>query len=1008
MSEQRIKIVVDPSGAESGARRVNASLGSMGSAASGVGRTFASLGAAGAGIFAALIPHVISVNREFGRLKAMLHTVTGSADGAAKAFSSLERFAASTPFTLDQSVNAFIRLKSLGLDPSERSLRSYGNTAAATGRSMMQFVEAVADATTGEFQRLRDFGIRASKEGDRIRFTFQGVTTEVANTSKDIEGYLRGIGETTFGDAMSNQMKTLDGSISNLEDSFAGLMRAIGEVGATDGIQWFTTKASNAMQVLQLQILGTARIWRESGLSGALGTSFSNRQLSATATGRRDVLEQDVNRLFLEAQALDRRGGSRSLNPLVAAGANAAQERLRRAEAALARFNRENLDSMLRESPGSKLLPGFDPFARPPPPPPGADGPTAEELSARASAAKARATAERSIAEAVERTLAAAEKEAEFARLIAEGREIEVEMYRITAGLARDLTDAEQERLRTAIELRAVYEGIADTMSNMEKLWREMRPTAVNPDPLRRSVDAIGEPEDVGPAAEALGQIIGGRAGSAITKAAGVIQGLSSGDFTGVGGKLGGTLTLLSQKSGRQGAGALTEGIREAFRQPVKSFKETGDILSGAFKSGGGFEKLLGKAGGGAATGTAVAGIGNALGIKMSSTGAQIGGAIGSFIPIPGGEIIGSIVGGLLGGIGPTPRAYSNLNVGPDGNIVVSSGGARGSGAAGNRAASAQAADSVSEALMSIIGAVGGDLRAGSTIGAIGPVGDRFAFATTGAVRGSNKQAISFSTAEEAAEGLIRSVFSRGLVEGIDSFTQRVLSSSRSLESAVDLAARYETALDLIEDRADPLGAAARDATGQIDDLIREMQSFGATALEIGKIEGLRTQALKDALDQQLASLRSFQSALSGEGSGETSLTRLSTALADYDRQRAMIGQAGFDQGAFTQAGQQVFGLARDVFGTSTDQFQEIRQRLIADTSNAITATESSFNAAAAASAPVVNAIQDQTQVALQGYQAQLQGNLLLQQILAAIPGAGVGAANDAWGWNGTLGATVL
>ena len=52
---------------------------------------------------------------------------------------------------------------------------------------------------------------------------------------------------------------------------------------------------------------------------------------------------------------------------------------------------------------------------------------------------------------------------------------------------------------------------------------------------------------------------------------------------------------------------------------------------------------------GGAQQGTMVAGIGNALGIKMSTTGSQIGGALGSFIPIPGGAIIGSIAGGFLG-----------------------------------------------------------------------------------------------------------------------------------------------------------------------------------------------------------------------------------------------------------------------------------------------------------------------------------------------------------------------
>src|SRR3546814_18889372 len=40
-----------------------------------------------------------------------------------------------------------------------------------------------------------------------------------------------------------------------------------------------------------------------------------------------------------------------------------------------------------------------------------------------------------------------------------------------------------------------------------------------------------------------------------------------------------------------------------------------------------------------------------ALGIKQSKTGAAIGGAIGSFVPIPGGAAIGGLIGGPLGGL---------------------------------------------------------------------------------------------------------------------------------------------------------------------------------------------------------------------------------------------------------------------------------------------------------------------------------------------------------------------
>jgi hypothetical protein len=36
------------------------------------------------------------------------------------------------------------------------------------GKDMMQMIEAVADASTGEFERLKEFGIKASKQGDQV------------------------------------------------------------------------------------------------------------------------------------------------------------------------------------------------------------------------------------------------------------------------------------------------------------------------------------------------------------------------------------------------------------------------------------------------------------------------------------------------------------------------------------------------------------------------------------------------------------------------------------------------------------------------------------------------------------------------------------------------------------------------------------------------------------------------------------------------------------------------
>lgn len=168
---------------------------------------------------------------ETEKLKGSLTTITGSAENAGKAFDKLTEFAAKTPFTIDQSVNAFIKLKALGLDPSERAMLSYGNTASAMGKEMSQMIEAVADASTGEFERLKEFGIKAKSQGDNVSLTFQGVTTTIGKNSEEIQGYLLDIGETQFAGAMEDQMERLPGLLSNLQDNVDGLFRKMGDSG---------------------------------------------------------------------------------------------------------------------------------------------------------------------------------------------------------------------------------------------------------------------------------------------------------------------------------------------------------------------------------------------------------------------------------------------------------------------------------------------------------------------------------------------------------------------------------------------------------------------------------------------------------------------------------------------------------------------------------------------------------------------------------------------------------
>jgi len=198
----------------------------------------------------AALSKLVSVQREFDVLNAGLVTATGSSEKAAVAFDALQEFAAKTPYSLNQAVEGFTKLVNLGLTPSERALMSYGNTASAMGKDLNQMIEAVADAATGEFERLKEFGLKAKQEGDKVTFTFQGVKTTVGNNAAEIEKYLTRLGENQFAGAMERRMDTLDGAISNLGDTWDALFRTVSQKGVGDAIEAAVRLATDALQKL--------------------------------------------------------------------------------------------------------------------------------------------------------------------------------------------------------------------------------------------------------------------------------------------------------------------------------------------------------------------------------------------------------------------------------------------------------------------------------------------------------------------------------------------------------------------------------------------------------------------------------------------------------------------------------------------------------------------------------------------------------------------------------------
>jgi len=197
----------------------------------------------------AVVGTIVNANKSFQSLQASLITFTGSAEAAAAQFEVLQKFAATTPFALEEVVGGFNKLIARGINPSIESLTAFGNIASGTGKSLDQFIEAVADAAVGEFERLKEFGIKAASEGDKVSLTFGGVTKTIGKNSQEMLAYLEQLGQTKFAGSIERQANTIGGAFSNFGDSISTLSVAIGEAGLNDFLVQTTREMSRLINV---------------------------------------------------------------------------------------------------------------------------------------------------------------------------------------------------------------------------------------------------------------------------------------------------------------------------------------------------------------------------------------------------------------------------------------------------------------------------------------------------------------------------------------------------------------------------------------------------------------------------------------------------------------------------------------------------------------------------------------------------------------------------------------
>lgn len=214
------------------AQRTSGTMGSLGGIIKKFGPMLAAAFSVGAVV--SFIGKVKEIRQEFEKYEAVLRNTFGSRSEASAGMAMIQKFAAATPFSVAELTESYVKLVNMGFKPTRDEMRKMGDVAASTGKSFDQLTEAIIDAQTGEFERLKEFGIRAKKEGDNVTFTFKDVQTQVDFSAESIRKYVLGLGDAVgVSGSMAAISETLEGKTSNLGDAWDRLFNAFGTRGNT-------------------------------------------------------------------------------------------------------------------------------------------------------------------------------------------------------------------------------------------------------------------------------------------------------------------------------------------------------------------------------------------------------------------------------------------------------------------------------------------------------------------------------------------------------------------------------------------------------------------------------------------------------------------------------------------------------------------------------------------------------------------------------------------------------
>lgn len=193
-----------------------------------IGKTLTGLatGTALAGLYALTRGASDSVNA-FEDMRAKLSAVTGDLKTAEAVFWELNTLEDETTKSTQELSDALLYLNKFGINATSKDLKNLSAVSLGLNKDLATVTSAIGKASQGRYKALQELGIQVDDTGNKLKLTFQGVSSEVDKSADSVKNYLSSLGETRFAEVLTAKLNTTESALNRFRNAWGTLQTEI-------------------------------------------------------------------------------------------------------------------------------------------------------------------------------------------------------------------------------------------------------------------------------------------------------------------------------------------------------------------------------------------------------------------------------------------------------------------------------------------------------------------------------------------------------------------------------------------------------------------------------------------------------------------------------------------------------------------------------------------------------------------------------------------------------------